>query len=585
MHRISRGLITSRASALALLGREAPGDETHRLRVVFLLTLLLGGMALSLVLSVVNVVTGLPREAGGAAAGAVVCAAVLALWVKTGRLSVVTTFYGVVQVLMFAGSALALGQPSFLAWLALGPMTLLFFAGRKAGLFWLGATLAAALGAGALFVTGVVPSHERPDLNHQVFRAIVFIPVVVVIGFLFETVRLRTMASLRAAQQAAERANQDKDRFLANVSHEIRTPLNGVLGMTEALLGAREGMSPAVRDGLGVIQQSGHLLRVLIDDLLDFARMREGKLSLCDAPFSAAQLVEEVGALHAGAAQLRGLDYRVEVSVPRELRLVGDRVRIAQVLNNLIANAVKFTARGQVLVKARVTPVAGQHVLRLSVTDSGPGIALHDRDRLFKPFGQLESARGHGGTGLGLAMCHQLAQLMGGATELDSEPGKGSTFSLVVPLKEASTPAVVEASTTPRRFAGRALVVDDNAINSRVARALLEQAGLTVVTAADGEQALGLLAKEHVDLIFMDVHMPVMDGHQATRELRRREQVASLRRTPVIALTASALEQEMSACFAAGMDDGLAKPITVAALHSVLARFALPAEPEARAVG
>ena len=184
-------------------------------------------------------------------------------------------------------------------------------------------------------------------------------------------------------------------------------------------------------------------------------------------------------------------------------------------------------------------------------------------------------------------MCRQLAQLMSGVIELDSALGKGSTFSLVVPLMEASdAPVSIEVSSEPApRFSGRALVVDDNAINSRVATVLLEQAGLSVVTASDGEAALTLLAKEHVDLVFMDVHMPVMDGHQATRELRRREQVAGLRRTPVIALTASALEQEISACFAAGMDDGLAKPITLAALRSVLARFALPATAGSRAVG
>lgn len=569
--------------ALQRLSRDDPGDETHRLRVSFLLLLLLGGFVVSLVLSLLNLVTGSLPEGVGAAVGALVCLAVLGFWWRTGRLEVVTTFYGLVQVAMFAGGALALGQPSYLAWLSLGPMTLLFFAGRKQGLLWLVASVAAGAGVAVLFVLGVVPVRPEPEVSQRAFRAVLFVPIIAVIGFLFETVRIRTMESLRQAREEAERANRDKDRFLANVSHEIRTPLNGVLGMTEGLLASREAMSSRVQEGLGVIQESSQLLRVLIDDLLDLARAREGKLGLHTSPFAPSQLVEEVSALHAAAARFRGLDYRVEVSLPRGLRLVGDRARVAQVLNNLVANAVKFTARGSVVVSAKVTPVGAHQVLRLSVKDTGPGIKPEDRSRLFMPFGQLESARGLGGTGLGLAMCHQLAGLMGGVLELDSMPGAGSTFSLVVPLSEASGAGVEPVERGPRRYAGRALVVDDNGINSRVATVLLSQAGLDVVTAVNGEDALAKLSSERFDIVFMDVHMPVMNGHEATRELRRREKVASLRRTPVIALTASALQDELNACFAAGMDDGLAKPISVAALHDVLRRFLT--ERDARAAG
>ncbi|MBL8922717.1 MAG: response regulator [Myxococcaceae bacterium] len=577
-------LVSLQARAPQRLSRDDPGDETHRLRVGFLLLLLTGGLATSLALSLLNLLTGSLPEGLGAGAGALVCLAVLGFWWWTGRLAVVTTFYGVVQVVMFAGGALALGQPGYLAWLSLGPLTLLFFAGRKQGLFWLVVSVAAGAVVGLLFTLGVAPVRPDADVAQRAFRAVIFVPIFAVIGFLFETVRLRTMESLRRAREDAERANKDKDRFLANVSHEIRTPLNGVLGMTEGLLASREPMSSRVQEGLSVIQESGQLLRVLIDDLLDLARAHEGKLSLRPAPFAPAQLVEEVSALHGAAARFRGLEYRVEVSLPRGLRLVGDRSRIAQVLNNLVANAVKFTARGSVAVTAKVTPVGAHQVLRLSVKDTGPGIKPEDRGRLFKPFGQLDSARGLGGTGLGLAMCHQLAGLMGGVLELDSAPGVGSTFSLVVPLSEASGAGVEPAAERgPRRFAGRALVVDDNGINSRVATVLLSQAGLDVVTAGHGEEALAKLSNERFDIVFMDVHMPVMNGHDATRELRRREKVASLRRIPVIALTASALQDELNACFAAGMDDGLAKPISVAALHDVLRRF-LP-EQDARAAG
>jgi signal transduction histidine kinase/CheY-like chemotaxis protein len=570
IHRVA----TWHARAIERLTRDQPGDEAHRLRVAFLLLLLVGGAATSVGLCLFNLGTGSVPEALGGAVGALVCLAVLAFWMRSGKLVVVTTFYGVVQVAVFAGGALALGQPSYLGWLALGPLTLLFFAGLRKGLVWLVISVAAGVLAGVLFSLGVVPLRAEPAVWERAFRAVLFVPIIAVIGVLFETVRTRTMESLRRARQDAERANRDKDRFLANVSHEIRTPLNGVLGMTEALLASREPMSRRVQEGLGVIQESGQLLRVLIDDLLDLARAREGKLSLVPGPFSPAQLVEEVTALHGAAARFRGLDYRVEVNVPRELRLVGDRTRIAQVLNNFVANAAKFTQRGSVQVTAKVTPVGTHQVLRLSVKDTGPGIRPEDHARLFKPFGQLDGSRGHGGTGLGLAMCHELAGLMGGVLEFDSEPGRGSTFALVVPLAEASgAPAHSTHQDTPQRFSGRALVVDDNGINNRVATVLLSQAGLEVVSANNGEDALARLTTERFDIVFMDVHMPVMGGHEATRELRRRETVASLRRTPVIALTASALQDELNACFASGMDDGLTKPISVAALHDVLRRF------------
>jgi len=579
-------VVTRWRQALAFFDREVSSDEAHRLRASFLLLALLGGAAVSLVLALTYAVFGRLGEASGATAGAVVCGLVLALWVKTRSLSTVSEIYGAAFLLLFAGVSLALGHPDLLVWLALGPLTLLFFAGRRAGVRWLLIVMAAVLGASGLFLSGVVEPRVTSGLAALLVRTALFIPVVTALGFLFETVRLGAMDSLREARAVAEQADQNKDRFLANVSHEIRTPLNGVLGTTEALLSGRDAMAPAVREGLGVIQQSGHLLRVLIDDLLDVTRMREGKLTLSQAPFAVAQLVQEVGALHAGTAQLRGLSYRVEVQVPRELSLVGDRVRVAQVLNNLIANAVKFTLRGEVVVTARATPVAGRQVLRLAVSDTGPGIGLEERERLFTPFSQLSAARGLGGTGLGLVMCQQLARLMGAVIELDSQPGKGSTFSLVAPMEQASAPKALAAAQGQHRFSGRALVVDDNAINRRVAAALLEQAGLQVFTADDGAAALALLTRERVDVIFMDVHMPVMNGHQATRELRRREQVAGLRRTPVIALTASVLEEDLRLCFEAGMEDGLAKPMTVAALHAVLDRFA-PTAPVApsRATG
>jgi signal transduction histidine kinase/CheY-like chemotaxis protein len=565
---LHRQLVLLRGWLVSSLG--VAEDVTQQFRALFLGVLLVTGALLSLALGLVNALAGAPREALGALTGFVACGAMAALWRRTRRLEAVAPLFGGLQLLLFAGSAVLAGEPNYLAWLALTPLSLIFLGGLRQGLVWLGLSAAAAVAASLVFVFGQVPL-KVPSLVPRLARASLYIPVMALVGFVFEWVRLRTMGALSHARKAAEHANASRGRFLANVSHEIRTPLNGVLGMTEVLL-CEKDVSPEVREGLEVISQSGHMLRVLIDDLLDLSRAEAGQLSLEPRPFKPADVVTEVAGLFAPVAAKKGLRFTLDLTIARGLTLVGDPVRTSQVLNNLVANALKFTESGSVVLSARATQRGMFWDVDARVSDTGPGISAEEAEKLFKPFTQVGRPRGLGGTGLGLAISKQLANAMGGDLRLESLAGSGSTFIFQAPMREWIS---AELTPLPRpslvnQHSGTVLVVDDNTINARVVTALLGKAGLRVLQAADGAAALALLEERAVDLVLMDCHMPVLDGLEATRRLRERERDSERPRTPVVALTASALKDELDACLAAGMDDCLTKPITVLALYRVL---------------
>jgi len=383
--------------------------------------------------------------------------------------------------------------------------------------------------------------------------------------------------NLAAARDAAEAANRAKSAFLANTSHEIRTPLNGLLGL--ARLAQQPDMAPELRRRyLAQLLESAEALAAIISDILDLSKIEAGRVTLESLPFSPAVLLR---ALHAGyqpLADAAGLALVLELDPALPPAVRGDPTRVRQIVGNFLSNALKFTGEGSVRLAAHRQR---EGTLRFSVTDTGPGIEAAVQQRLFTPFtqGDDSTTRRYGGTGLGLSICRELAGLMGGRVGVDSAPGRGSEFWAELPL--AATPVPPPAPAPPSaeraRLAGmRVLVVEDNAVNTMIVTAMLEQWGATAAEAGDGLQAIDRVdaaaaAGQPFHLVLMDVQMPVMSGHEAARALRERYDADRL---PIIALTASALLVEREAARNAGMNEFLTKPIDAAQLFNAVQRHA-----------
>ena len=375
---------------------------------------------------------------------------------------------------------------------------------------------------------------------------------------------VRRQAAARAAQARAQAANQAKSEFLATISHEIRTPLNSILGFA-ALVGEDPALSPENRRRLGLVERAGRSLAEIVGDLLDFAKVEAGRLDLRLEPVSPAALLRDAAAIIAPAARDKDLALSVRVETTGQgdeaTLLALDETRLRQVLLNLLSNALKFTHQGQVAAHLTIGPAPGD--LRFEVSDTGIGIAPDVQARLFRRFSQADSSisRSYGGTGLGLAISKALVNQMGGRIGVDSTPGQGSRFWIILstqPVAPVQAPAVAPAVLATDR-APRVLLVDDHPMNRELGHALLTLAGCEVVTADDGTQALETARLEDFDLILMDVHMPGMDGLAATRAIRALP--APHGAVPIIALSADALPDQIARCRAAGMDDHVAKPI------------------------
>jgi len=387
-----------------------------------------------------------------------------------------------------------------------------------------------------------------------------------------------------------ETANRYKSEFLAMMSHEIRTPLNGILGLADVI--RMNAADPEQGRRARMIHDSGEMLTALLNDILDLSKIEAGKLELAPQPADLRLLLSNVEALFEDSAEGKGLtlDCSADASVPVSVEI--DTLRVNQCVANLVSNAIKFTREGGVRVEASARPADTDAELDvvITVTDTGPGIEPETLDKLFAPFTQASAgtAGAHGGTGLGLAISRQLADLMGGGLTARSTPGTGSEFTLTFRTRSAAPPAPSEAALTIHDLARapeydsirgrRVLLVEDNYINRQVASAFLAPLDAQVVEAVSGEDALGMLQDEAVDIVLMDVRMPGIDGLETTRRIRAIDGPAA--DLPVVALTANASDADRQVCTAAGMDAHASKPLTPKMLYDAMA-LAMQARPRA----
>jgi CheY-like chemotaxis protein len=377
----------------------------------------------------------------------------------------------------------------------------------------------------------------------------------------------RLIAELAAMRDEAEAANAAKSAFLATMSHEIRTPLNGVLGMAQAM--SRDQLPKTQRQRLDVISAAGETLLILLNDILDLSRIEAGRLELEDGVVDLEEMANALKAAFDVQAADKDLYLGILVTPEAQGKWRGDPTRIRQILFNLIGNAIKFTASGYVYLAIGCSD--GQLVME--VRDTGPGIAQDRLGQLFNKFVQEDASttRRFGGSGLGLSICRELAELMGGTIVAESELGKGSRFILRLPLIAANAQAI-EAANAPDEVgltdAGslRILAAEDNPTNRLVLSTLLSQVGADVDVVCDGKEAVEAFEAGDWDLILMDVHMPNMDGMAATKAIRQIEGLRGGRRTPIIALTANAMAHHKAEYIECGMDTMVAKPVKLTEL-------------------
>jgi PAS domain S-box-containing protein len=386
--------------------------------------------------------------------------------------------------------------------------------------------------------------------------------------------------AIRASKEEAEESNRAKSQFLANISHELRTPLNGIMGLTENLM---ERVPDNLKETVKTLDHSSRHLLSVLNDILDLSQIESGYMTLVSEPFSVEELLSDVESLFSPQAKTVGTDLKVEFddSVPRWL--VSDATRLRQILMNLVSNAVKFTHKGEIVLSVRQSPDTGPQTdsdltrLEFCVRDTGPGISLKDQERIFENFEQLDnsSTRVHGGTGLGLAISRQLVKAMGGDISIESEPGKGTALKFTLRFPRSDTPPAKKTQFEPGMRThfeiSHALVVDDNEINRRILTDMLERSGIgSVYTAPSARRALALLRNLQPDVVFIDLHMPEMDGFQLLEEIKK-ELGAQGRAMPLtIACTADVGNNKKRQCLNAGFDVHFGKPITGERLSELL---------------
>jgi signal transduction histidine kinase/ActR/RegA family two-component response regulator len=442
-----------------------------------------------------------------------------------------------------------------------------------------------------LLAPSVVSSVGVGGVHGYSFAAV----VVVYIGFLLSMGRrihteywgqltsrelLRVRAEeLAAARDAAEAADKAKSQFLTNISHELRTPMNGVIGMTSLVL--ETPLDREQKEMIEIARTSANSLLALLNELLDLAKIEAGKMEIEKVPVDVRKLVNEVVKIFRAQAKAREIELRATIDPMVPDAVETDPLRLRQVLVNLIGNAVKFTHSGGITVHvARGAALAepGMLMLRCEVRDTGIGIPFEKQSTIFEAFSQADASttRKYGGTGLGLAIAARILGLLGGRIWLESEPGKGSTFAFALPVQEGIALKAADSSVDPAGIPVRplrVLLAEDNQVNQMVAVRMLENWGHSVFVAPDGRAAVHEYQRSCFDVVLMDVHMPELNGLDATREIRLIENGTG-RRTPIVAMTASAMAEDRQSCLDAGMDDYLSKPVAMDDLKRILFRIA-----------